>query len=183
MKQKYDLSKDSKAGRTKWKSNYSCVYKANDALENSLERGHTYLLEVYSTSGSGKIIEGDFYTYHLAIGEPVLLPGYGTFYGSTSLSIPERKYSDIYTFKIDSPNIPDTALVSEITPADNSGKRPSELVAIEKYRVCNISEASSIWNNCTGFYNISKVTLIPDTQLCTHVKGTWQIQAYAHSKI
>lgn len=178
----YDSSQDRDARRIEWMSGYSCVYKAREALVDALEIDHTYLLEVYSAS-QPEGFEEDFYTYKLAIGDPVLCAGTGTVYASASFPIPEKQFSNIFVFNINHSNIPDTALVLDLFPADNSGKRPSELIAIEKFRVRNTSDVNSMWKTCSGFYDSCKYTVIPNSDFSTHVRGRWEIEAYSTTAI
>ena len=178
----YDSNYDGYAHRIEWMGGFSCVQKAKDSLEKSLEMGKDYFVEVYSV-GSIDDFEEDYYSYHLAIGDPILNSRIDTFYAGRTLSIPEKGFSNVLAFNLQGGSVPDTALVKRITPKDNSGKRPHELVAITKFRVRNSTESYSVWHTCTGFYNSCEFTMRVNSPFSTHLRGRWEIEAYSEDAI
>lgn len=174
----YDTNGDSDAKRTKWVSHYTCVRKARESLVDKLTIGHKYLLEVYSADGTEEFTQ-DLNAYVLAVGDPILMSGSETVYAKTSLTIPKNQFSDVFSFELNSNLIPNTALVDYISPRENSGKQPHELIAIEKYRVRNTSGNDCSWSTCAGFFSSCKFAVGPYGILGTRVKGRWEIEAYA----
>ena len=179
---RYDSNYDGHARRIEWMGGFSCVQKAKDSLEQSLEMGENYFVEVYSV-GSIVDFEEDYYSYHLAIGDPILDPHFDTFYAGRTLSIPENGFSNVLAFNLQGGRVPDTALVKRISPKDNSGRRPHELVAITKFRVRNSTESYSVWHTCTGFYTSCEFTMIANSPVSTHLRGRWEIEAYSRDAI
>ena len=86
-------------------------------------------------------------------------------------------------FNLQGGRVPDTALVKRISPKDNSGRRPHELVAITKFRVRNSTESYSVWHTCTGFYTSCEFTMIANSPVSTHLRGRWEIEAYSRDAI
>ncbi len=179
---RYDSNYDGHASRIEWMDNFSCVEKADTSLEQSLEMGENYFVEVYSVGSNDDFIE-DYYTYYLAIGDPILRSRIDTFYAGRTLSIPEKRFSNVLAFNLQGGSVPDTALVKRITPKDNSGKCPHELVAITKFRVRNSTESYSVWHTCTGFYTSCEFTMIVNSPVSTHLRGRWEIEAYSEDAI
>ena len=178
----YDSKRDDYAQRIEWMGGFSCVQKAKGSLKKKLEIGKDYFVEVYSV-GSIDDFEEDYYSYHLAIGDPILNSRIDTFYAGKTLSIPEKGFSNVLAFNLQDGSVPDTALVKRITPKDNSGKRPHELVAITKFRVRNFTESYNVWHTCTGFYNSCEFTMSVNSPVSTHLKGRWEIEAYSEDAI
>lgn len=178
----YDSKSDDYAQRIEWMGGFSCVQKAKGSLEKKLEIGKDYFVEVYSV-GSIDDFEEDYNSYQLAIGDPILNSRIDTFYAGKTLSIPEKGFSNVLAFNLQDGSVPDTALVKRITPKDNSGKRPHELVAITKFRVRNSTESYNVWHTCTGFYNSCEFTMSVNSPVSTHLKGRWEIEAYSEDAI
>lgn len=178
----YLYSNTNYAQRIEWMGGFSCVQKAKGSLKKKLEIGKDYFVEVYSV-GSIDDFEEDYYSYHLAIGDPILNSRIDTFYAGKTLSIPEKGFSNVLAFNLQDGSVPDTALVKRITPKDNSGKRPHELVAITKFRVRNFTESYNVWHTCTGFYNSCEFTMSVNSPVSTHLKGRWEIEAYSEDAI
>lgn len=172
---KYNSNDDQNARRTECKVGFSCVEKARQKLAEKLQVGQDYYLEVYSVDEKNDPVQ-DYYTYYLAVGDPVLQGGFATVSAKASLSVPANGLSSSYFWNIIDADIPDTALVQAITPKDNSGKRPSELVGIDKFRLRNTSEGSIDWHTCSGMYQSCEFRVQPNSILGTHVKGRWEIQ-------
>ena len=84
------------------------------SLKKKLEIGKDYFVEVYSV-GSIDDFEEDYYSYHLAIGDPILNSRIDTFYAGKTLSIPEKGFSNVLAFNLQDGSVPDTALVKRIT--------------------------------------------------------------------
>lgn len=179
---RYNSSADEYASRSEWKNVFSCVQKANASLREKLEMGKDYYVEVYSV-GSTDDFEENFYSYHLAIGDPILNRCVDTFYTEKTLFIPQNGFSNVLAFNLQGVRVPDTALVKKIFPEDNSGKRPHELAPITKFRVRNSTESNSVFHTCTSFYTSCNFTMIVNSPLSTHLKGRWEIEAYSREAI
>lgn len=178
----YDTSKESDTWRTKWIFPYTCVRKARESLVEKLTIGQEYLLEVYSADGTEEFTK-DLNAYVLAVGDPIMMSGSDTVYAKTAFVIPKNQFSDTFGFQINNDLIPNTAIVSRLTPKDNSGKKVQELTAIEKFRVRNTSENYCPWSTCSGFFSSCEFAVGPYGILGTHVKGRWEIEAYSSETI
>ncbi len=112
----YDSKRDDYAQRIEWMGGAFRVFKRRKgSLKKKLEIGKDYFVEVYSV-GSIDDFEEDYYSYHLAIGDPILNSRIDTFYAGKTLSIPEKGFSNVLAFNLQDGSVPDTALVKRITP-------------------------------------------------------------------
>lgn len=181
-KEIYDTKKDRDSHRIQWTDGIKNVVKAKERLTEQLKYGKQYYLELYVTKTAGEIME-DFHTYSLFVGDPVLLFGHTKIYATSALTIPSSGYSDIKTFTISGDSLPDTAAVYSAFPADNSGKRPTELVKISNYRYRKLDGDNTNWHQSSSFYTMCKFTMEAGGYLNTTVKGTWQIYASSEKEI
>ncbi len=181
-KEIYDTKKDRDSHRIQWTDGIKNVVKAKERLTEQLKYGKQYYLELYVTKTAGEIME-DFHTYSLFVGDPVLLFGHTKIYATSALTIPSSGYSDIKTFTISGDSLPNTAAVYSAFPADNSGKRPTELVKISNYRYRKLDGDNTNWHQSSSFYTMCKFTMEAGGYLNTTVKGTWQIYASSEKEI